>query len=228
MAVLQSAIAAMGGPSAISAIQDATVQGTLQNATGAAGQTIGFIWRTAGSEFRQEIQTNGATTRIYVSGHGSPRDLRRGTWVSLPYHESRAVLPYQLPAVVLLSELNSPNYTISYVGPVTINGNSVIQVHTCDESDFISHLVLPQEWYFDPASGLPVQVDFKIPSDTAANDPRSGSIQFSNFKIVNGIAVPFQLSLQEGSGSATAIVSSVQFNSSIPASDFDPPSGGAQ
>jgi hypothetical protein len=228
VAVLQSAIAAMGGSAAVVAVLDVTVQGTLENATGARGQAVGFVWKAAGSEFRQEFQTDGTTTRIYVSGHGSPRDLRGSAWVSVPYHESRAVLPYQVPALVLLNELGNSNYTVSYVGAATINGRPAIQIHTCDESDFISHIVLAQDWFFDAQTAVPLQVNFKLPSDTAANDPRDGSIQFSNFQISNGISVPMQLALQEGNGSATAIVSSVQFNSGVPASEFDPPTGSDQ
>jgi hypothetical protein len=229
IAVVQSAIAAMGGVGVASGIQDLTIQGTSTDMTGASGQTIGFTWRNSGVEFRQELQQAGTTVRISLSGHGTPRDFRNGTWESPPYHESRANLPYYVPIYVLFGEINNPSYTLSYVGSTTIGGRAAIQIHACDESDFFSHLVLPQDWYFDPVSGLPLQVNFKIPSDTDAATSQAGSIQFANFQSVSGVAVPFQITLQEGVVSSTQIVSSVQFNTGISPSEFDPPaSAGAQ
>lgn len=224
IAVVQSAIAAMGGIGVASGIQDLTVQGTLQDVTGTSGQTIGFTWRNSGSEFRQELQQAGTTVRISLSGHGTPGDFRNGAWVSPPYHESRANLPYYVPIYVLYSEISNPSYTLSYVGSTTVGGRPAIQIHTCDESDLFSHMVLPQDWYFDSASGLPLQVNFRIPSDTDAATSQAGTIQFANFQVVSGVAVPFQITLQEGPVSSTQIVSSVQFNTGISPSEFDPPS----
>ena len=232
IATVQSAIAAMGGTAAVAAIQDATFQGTIQEQTPApsAGQTsdsLTFTWMTAGAQFREE--TTGATShRIYVSNSGSPVDQRDGQNVTVPPFVAQVNLPYQLPGLVLLNELNNPNYTISFVGPTNVNGTAAIQVHTCDETDYTSHLIMPQEWYFDASTGLPIRVEYKLPKDTDVEHPWSLSIDFSNFTAAGAILVPRTLTINAGPATATATVNSVALNSGVPASAFAAPSAGAQ
>lgn len=227
LATAQSAIAAMGGAGAVAAIQDATVQGTIQDQPADGSPAQNFIWMSSGSQFRTQI-TNATGTRIYVSGNGSPVDQENGVNTPVPSFVAQANLPYELPALVLLNELNNPNYTISYVSTQTINGNPAIHIHTCDDTDFTSSLVTPQEWYFDTTSGLPVRVEYKLPQNTDVQHGLPLSIDFANFKAAGGILVPYQLTMNEGPIVEIAIVNSVALNTGLSPSAFAAPSGSAQ
>jgi len=228
LAVVQSAVAAMGGTGAVAAIQDATVQGTIQDQPSDESSTQNFIWMSSGSQFRTQI-TAGNDTRIYVSGSGSPVEQENGVNSSVPFFVAEANLPYELPALVLLNELNNPNYTISYVGTETVNGNPAIHIHTCDDTDFTSYLITPQEWYFNPAGGLPVLVRYGLPKPRDMQSSWPMSTGYANYQAVSGVLVPYQLTMNEGPVVRVATISSVAFNSGLPATEFQAPTaGGAQ
>src|SRR5580700_7915820 len=56
--VVQSAIAAMGGASAVSAIVDTTVSGMEPDLSNPGGPPVPFTWQTSGAEFRNTIQNS--------------------------------------------------------------------------------------------------------------------------------------------------------------------------
>jgi hypothetical protein len=225
--VLQAAITAMGGTSAVAAISDATVIGTEQDIPNPSGPPATFTWQSSGSEFRSLTQ-NSNGPYIALSGHGTPGQQKHGNWIPWPYHVARAHQPFYLPAVVLYAELQNPNYALSYIGSVTADGKSAIKIHTFDASDNIGPLVTPQDWYFDPTSFLPLRVEYLFPYQDDANHASPLSMEFANFQSVSGILVPYQLQLHLISASTTATVTSATFNTGLSSSTFDPPSGGGQ
>jgi hypothetical protein len=227
IAVLQSAITALGGTSAVAAITDATVVGTEQDVSNPGGPAATFTWQSAGSEFRFTTQ-NSNGPYIALSGHGTPAQQKQGNWLPWPYHVARTCQPFYLPAVALYAELQDPNHTLTYVGPVTVNGNSAIKIHTFDASDKVGPLVTPQDWYFDPVSFLPLRVDYLFPYQDDANHASPLSMGFANYQNVGGILVPYQLQLQLISASTVATITSATFNAGLSSSTFDPPSGGGQ
>jgi hypothetical protein len=227
IAVLQSAITVMGGPSAVAAISDATVIGTEQDISNPSGPPAKFTWQSSGSEFRSLTQ-NSNGPYIVLSGHGTPGQQKHGNWIPWPYHVARAHQPFYLPAVVLYAELQNPNYTLSYIGSATVDGKSAIKIHVFDASNRIGRLVTPQDWYFDPASFLPLRVEYLFPYQDDANHSSPFSMGFADFQSVGGILVPYQLQLHLISASTVATVTSVTFNSGLSSSTFDPPSGGGQ
>ena len=68
-ALVQSAITAMGGVSAIAAIGDSTVTGTEQYSADPDPNPATFSWQTSGVEFCNTVQ-NSTGTYAAVSGHG--------------------------------------------------------------------------------------------------------------------------------------------------------------
>ena len=75
IAAVQSAIAALGGAVNLAAISDCTAKGTFQINPSDTASSGTFVWQTAGSEFNYTTQTS-SLHRIFVSGHGTPTDLR--------------------------------------------------------------------------------------------------------------------------------------------------------
>jgi hypothetical protein len=228
ISVLQSSIAALGGTSAVAAITDTTVTGTEPDISNPGGPPVPFTWQTSGVEFSFTTQNSiGAYTAL--SGHGIPAQLKNGNWIPLPLYVARANLGFYLPALVLNGEIQNANYTLQYVGAATVEGNAVVHIHAVDNSDATSQIVTPQEWYFDPGTFLPVRVEYSIPEERNVNSSIPASMEFSNYQSVSGVAVPFQVKIQAAQLlSLTAGVTSVVFNSGLPASTFDPPAAGAQ
>jgi hypothetical protein len=227
IAVLQSAIAAMGGASAVAAITDATVIGTQQDISNPSGPPATFTWQSSGSEFRYTTQ-NSNGVYVVLSGHGTPGQQRQGSWLPWPYHVARTCQPFHLPAVVLYTELQNPNYTLSYIGSVTVGGKSAIRIHAFDASDRVGPLVTPQDWYFDPVSLLPLRVEYLLPFQDDASHASPLSVDFANFQSVGGILVPYQLQFQVPGASTVATITSASFNTGLSPTSFDPPSEGGQ
>ena len=226
ISTLQSAVSAMGGASLIETVQDCILTGSIQYSNGTSKT---FNWTIAGSEFRRELDlpTGGAT--VFYSGHGSPAWTRNGSTSALNYHMDRANRPLYLPPYALFLDLNNSVYTLKYVGTVQLNGGNAIQVHISDDSDSVGSLVTPQEWYFDPVSFLPLQVQFRQPSNENAGDYSNATFAFSQFVAVGGVLAPATISYtQDNLPSQTITIGTVTFNTGVPPSVFDPPQGGGQ
>jgi hypothetical protein len=228
IAVLQSAVAAMGGARAAAAIQDFTVQGNEQYVTDPGPTPATFTWQNSGAEFSYTVQnSNGTYTAL--SGHGIPAQLKHGNWIPLPPYVSRAELAFHNPIFVLYAELQSLNYSFQYVGPGSVEGNAAIHIRASDNSDAIGQLVTPQEWYFDPVTFLPMRVEYKAPDERNAQGSTPVSEEFSNYQAASGFVIPYQIKIQIGPSLLMANVSSAIVNSGLPASTFDPPTAvGAQ
>lgn len=225
--VVQSAIAAVGGPSAAAAIQDFSVQGTERYVTDPDPNPATFSWQNSGAEFSYTVQnSNGTYTAL--SGHGIPAQLKHGNWIPLPPYVARAELAFHNPIFVLYAELQNQNYSFQYVGVGTVEGNAAIHIHAADNSDSIGQLVTPQEWYFDPATFLPMRVEFKAPDERNAQGSTPVSEEFSNYQTASGFVIPYQIKIQIGPQLLMANISSATVNSGLPASTFDPPTTEAQ
>jgi len=218
IAIVQSAINALGGANSISGIQDSTVQGLEQNAedsTAAAGGA--FTWELAGSQFRYEV--DGDNGHVLVSNNGNPQDTYNGSSHGVLAHVARASMPFHLPGTVLLSELSGSQFAISFIGAASVNGTPAIQIHICDSSDAIGKLVSPQDWYFDSITSLPVRVEYRIPF-RYPEEWSPASINFSDYRSVSGIGVPFRLQFTQASNRLVASVSSVKFNTGLSSAEF--------
>jgi hypothetical protein len=163
-----------------------------------------------------------------VSGHGTPTDLRNVATFPAGPQLLRATLPYHIPGLVLLTEVNSSTYSIIYIGSETRKGVAVVHVQTMDNSDSIASTVTPQDWYLDASSYLPVSVQYRIPDPIDAMKYTLLWKDFGGFHPVNGIMVPSSLVINFGGGDQTITITSVVFNSGLTASTFDAPTGGTQ
>jgi len=223
---LQNAITALGGANVISSIQDCILTGSVAYSD---GSTKDFNWTIAGVEFRRELDFPNGGSSVFFSGHGSPAWTQNGTTSALNYHMARANLPLYLPPYVLFQELNNSTYTLKYVGLVQLNGNNVVQVHVSDDSDAVGTLVTPQEWYFDPVSFLPLEVQFRQPSNENAADYVNAAYVFSQFVLTNGVLISSAISYsQDNAPNRTVTIGSVTFNSGVSQNIFNPPQGGGQ
>lgn len=220
IATISAAIAALGGQTAVSQINDSVATGTT-TPQGQGSQSGTFTWKTLGAEFRYETQI-GSSAQIYVSGYGSPANSQNGTVASLPVHVALASPAFHLPALLLSRELNDSTYTLIAMGNTTLpNGQPVVQVRTISAAYPQYPPVTQQDWFFDPATNLPLRVAFSLPTTTSATDCTNSTADFAGYQDVSGILVPLMLVMTpEGSPSTTVSISTINFNVGLLSSDF--------
>lgn len=232
VSALQQAIAALGGQAAIVSLQNSIAVGTITPASASSWVEAGnFKWENdfSGSsyEFRDEFEADGVT-KVFASGHGNPAFNNGLQTLARSSYAAQANLPFHLPGIVLLRELSNATCAVQFVEISALSGNSVIHVHTSISGDPAVTALSQQDWYLDAVTSLPRKVTYRIPSQGNALDYQLTTIDFSNYRFVNGVAVPFTLVTSEGDATvSTATITNISFNVSIASSDFDLVSAGA-
>jgi hypothetical protein len=231
VSIVQQSIAAMGGAAA-GATQNVQVHGTLSPTPGSYVPSGNFTWLDdfSGStfEFRHELDT-ASVARVEASGHGSPAVQQGSTVKALRAHVTYTALPYHLPVVLLSRELANANYSIQMGAPATVEGKPAVQVIIKTQIGVIEKSLSDQRWDFDATTGLPLRIEYQLASTINARDSIPGAVELSDYREVNGIAVPYQITVFEDAvATSTATISSVAFNVTAPASTFDLITGGAQ
>jgi len=227
LAVLQNAVAAMGGTAAVSQVADTVITGNIQSSPGSAAQASTFKWETSGQNFRYEFQS-GTTTQVFVSGHGNPANARNGTVKALSPLIALANPPLHFPGLVLAPILTNSNYSVTSGGKMTVNGVPAIKIHVFLNTDMLSALVSAQDWYFDAVSGLPLRVEHRLPDNRRPENYVQATDDFADFRVVSGLLVPFKItSYESGALVAVETITSVSFNNGLSSTEFDVPAGGA-
>jgi hypothetical protein len=227
VAIVQTALTAMDGSGLVGAIQGSVESGTTTDSSAPESSPATFISTYAGGQFREEV-TSASGGHVLVSNAGAPQDYRDGSWQAQPSVVTRTNLPFHVPALVLSYDLNDSVYAFTYLGTTTVSSNNVVHIRIVDVSDLAGQQFTAQDWYFNSATGLPARVQFKVPTTPQPKDALPETIDFSNFQVVSGVLVPFQLAITVGPLNFLATASSVTFNTSINASQFTPSTGGAQ
>lgn len=221
------AIAAMGGAN-IAQVRDCRAEGVLEAVEGSWLTSGSFVWKDAGSAFRYE-STGKAGSSVYVSGQGKPAVLASGKTTKLNAHVSEANFPQHLAALVLLRALSDSRYKLAWIGLEPLGASQAAHVRISLEIDEVTAVTTVQDWYFEPVSGLPLRVEYRLPSNANALSFLKAAVDFSDFRMVSGVAVPFQIVFYEdGVKVSVAKLSSVAFNSGLSPSEFTAPAGGVQ
>lgn len=175
-----------------------------------------------GYEVRNEFESNGVRS-IFVSGHGTPRFSIGSRVRKMSAHVTMITAPSQLPILELINALNNQKYKVTEGPTIQIGGVPALAIHISNEADSVTRSVTPQDWYFDPTTGLPLRWQFLIPDTlNAGHSVWKGTKDFANYQIMDGVLLPSQIiySRDDKPASITTI-SSVQFNVSVPDSAFD-------
>jgi hypothetical protein len=220
------------GAGAVGAILNAQIQGTLTPTTGSDVPSGNFTWLDdfSGStyEFRHELETAEAV-RVEVSGHGSPAVELGTTANALPARMTFTALPFHLPVIVLNREFADTRYSIQMGAGVTVEGKPALQVVIRSQATVMDAALSEQHWDFDATSGLPVRIEYRLSSGMYTTDWTQAADELSNYRMTNGVAVPYQVIIfEDGVPQATAQISAVAFNTGVASSLFDSPVGGAQ
>jgi hypothetical protein len=165
IALVQAAINALGGSTAIGQAQSWTLQGVLEGP-----------------------MDNGNRSETIEMSNGS--SLGSGTAVAPPRFVASSLFIPALVGAILLKESQDQNYSMQYRGLMTI-GIEPVTVIT-----FSVGPVRPwpaQTWCFDRDTGLPVRVQFGLPSQIGQTKSFSGLIDVSDYRSISGALYPFRI-----------------------------------
>jgi hypothetical protein len=226
VALASRALRSLAGGTALS---DITLQGSATYIAGsdqesgtatlvARGSQQSRVVLNLGSGQRQEVR-NG------VAGYWSGPD---GTQYPMSAHNCWTDAPWFFPGLSLQALANDPQVTISYVGLETRDGVALhhlrlfrtVPGQTPQMTAEIQRLSLV-DLYLDPASYLPVVVDFKTHPDNDLNVDVPVEVQFGNYQLVNGIRVPFRIrKFLQGSLLLDVVLSGAAINTGLQEGQF--------
>lgn len=224
LAVVQSAITALGG-TAIADLRSWAIEAQVQDTEKDKSGTV--LWQKDGTEFRTERRNSTGTSYI-VSGHGKPAWVASGKVTALLPHMVRATFIPALVGSVLLAEFQDKSYSIEYGGISTIDSRSVAVVRTSVRTSQTEALVTPQIWYFDPSTGLPVRVVYRLPSLAGPKVFVSAEADLSDYRPVSRVLYPFRIVTYRRNEQSVVTLESVNPNAGISSVQFDAPTGGVQ
>ena len=221
LAVVNQAIALLGGQSALAQIHDCAVQGTATVPQGGPLTSGPFRWQNAESEFRYEYPTIDGI-EVLISNHGKQMIESSGGNQRVRNHSSDSDFPIHLPGLVLLRQVLNTSYSFTLLEPVSAGGQSIVRVRTVLESTDYARTVTPQIWSFDAATGLPVSVEYVWLFRSDTDQKSRNRAVFDNFRAESGVLLPHRITVDiEGSLIATFDLKSVLFNTNIATSTFE-------
>ncbi len=237
LSLIASSLKALTGTTAVN---DATLQATASYVAGSDEET-GTATLTARGNQESLVQLN-------LSG-GARQEIRNGpagAW-SGPDGEAHAMANQNcltdanwfFPTLTLEAVAADPTYAVSYLGPDTSKGTTLLHVqvaHTWAYLPAANNQIIQafstMHIYFDPKSSLPLVLDFYTHPDVDAGRDLQVEIQFANYQNLNGVLVPFHIQkFFERSLLLDLTMSSALVNSGVPDSAFilpDVATGGAQ
>lgn len=197
VALLTKSLAAMGGGS-LSTGGGVIVQGQMIPAGGGAARTFQAKYKLIGNgvAFRKEVTWEKGTT-VFASGGGNAvwrsADGKSGRFKS---HVAVAALPIDVPIVMFAYALSNPNYNFELIAA----GDSSTPAHLRfqDVSNGETASVTAQHWYFDPATALPIRVEYRIPDVVDNSFQEKGTCDYIGFQTLSGVLVPAKTRCFEG------------------------------
>lgn len=227
--ILAQALAAMGGSSAASQIQDSVVQGTETSLL--PGSTTGnVIIKTNGpDQIRWDSSSSAGSSSVIVNRGRTMKNRDSRGWKVGPSENAMHQRPTHLPALLLAYELARPDCLVTYVGSEVFQSRQVqhlelARVFHSGKSKLDAKLTSDSkiEVYVDAQTLTVSKVSYVLLSDT---DWRRGvplEIEYGNYKVLNGIMVPLtQKIFFNGRPDSELDITSASFNTAVPETDFE-------
>lgn len=228
--VLQRALAALAPSSPIS---DVTLNGTARHIAGSDDESGTVVLKaSAATGSRLDLALpSGPASEIRNISTSPPI----GSWSGPDGVFHATTYPNLLtdrgwfPAFTIASLLSAQNTVITFVGPETHNGQSLIHVSASQQFPLISgdsaalmeHFT-QMDIYLDPATNLPAAVAFNIHADNNALLDIPVEIRFSSYQAVSGAQIPFHVQKFINDGLALDLqFSSATLNSGLSATIFE-------
>jgi hypothetical protein len=228
IAVLTQSVNAAGGMSAIAGVQDYTATGSVTYYW--AGEevpgTVAVKSRGA-TQFRVDATMTAGVRSWAVSNGAGFLVNTDGTNSSIPATNTLNLGNMTLPVVYLAASLQDANIGIAYVGLETKNGNTVHHIQlqkvfapTVDPLGNLSRLTRRDVFIDSTSLQVLSTLDMFHPENQSAID-YPHEVQFSDFRLVNGILAPFSI-VEFSSRQCTFVIqlSQINFNTGLQDLDF--------
>lgn len=201
LTLLQQSLAALTGGKSIT---DITLSGTARRIAGSDDESgTGTLKALAGTGSRLDLTLPSGprseirnTSAAPIVGSWSGPD---GIPHSVTYH-NLVTDPGWAPAFTIASLLSAQNATITYIGPETRDGQSVIHISSSQTLPFsnppggttFQHLS-QVDFYLDSSIFLPAAISFNIHPDSNELVDIPVQVQFSDYRAISGAEIPFHI-----------------------------------
>jgi hypothetical protein len=222
MAVLTSALAAMGSQSAAT-IQDTVVQGTSTSPESQGANTGSVTIKTKGSQMvRSDSQSSAGQATSVIFNQGVEQRLTEKGWQNAPSANALHKRIEHLPALLLAYEVARNDMSARYIGTETVNGrlaNHLRLIRVPVRSDYIAQQESKNsqlEVYVDSQTSQILKISY---FQSSSADWRLGihiQVAYSGYEISNGMAVPMlQQYFVENQPAGTFQITAVSVNQGL-------------
>jgi photosynthetic reaction center cytochrome c subunit len=208
--LLENYIGAMGGGAAIDGITSRIVKGSVK-----------FRGQSTSLEIFTKAPNKQAVVRHYREGDSVTVFDGHAAWFSTPGRPARELHGRDLDAAELDADLQFPLHIQQYYSELHVEypekvGERESYVLLC-----VREGQPPAKLYFDAQSSLLVRVVRLKESALGANPEQ---IDYSDYRDVNGVLVPFRITISEPRSSSTIQIDEVQENVPVDDAEFSRPS----
>jgi hypothetical protein len=203
---------------------DAVLSGSVTRYFGDKSQSTSFTIQL-GKRDQYRYEEEGSS--FITNGHAGAFRNASGKVTRIPPHailESRRLV---LPMLSIISDWNSPDVEVTYVGPSSVEGEAVIgiQLNRQDpDNDPLAkakRLTSPIVAWISTARWAPVRVDYQIPALDSSRITTHETVLFFDYRTVDGMAMPFRQDVFFGDQRIkTMQLTGVRFNTGLTDADF--------
>jgi hypothetical protein len=220
--ILTQALSVAGGIEALSAIQDFTGTGTITYYW--AGQEVSGAVTVRGrgtGQFRLDASLpSGERSWAVNNGTGVLKEAN-GTVNSIQGYNAVNLGSLTFPFACLVAALKDSSLSISYIGLETRSGAQVnhVRIEKMDPDNIPSSLAT-KDFFIDSQYQILASLDQIQPKD-ASTIELPHEVQFSDYRLVSGLLVPFSITdIIFGQHTSTIQLSQIVFKSGLTDSDF--------
>ncbi len=231
-ALLSQALANLGGRIAVN---DVTLTGTANRIAGSDNELgAATLKATAVGQSRIDLALpSGTRSEVRDISQAPPGGIWSGpdgVAHAIALHNLLVDPTWPFPSFAISRVISTPSYAISYVGREnrankTVDHLTVYQqAQSQSEADLMIQHLTQTDIFLDSAMLLPVAVAFNTHSDDDAGLDIPVEIDFSDYRVANGLQVPFHVQTYLNNGLTLDLqFQTAAFNSGIPASTFSVP-----
>jgi hypothetical protein len=200
VALVQKALTVLTG---VTNASDVTLTGTARRIAGSDDETGTATYRAVPTASRMDLMLSGGTrSEIRAPGTNAPA----GNWIG-PDGTVHEISLHNLltdagwfPIFTLNNLISSTSAVLTYVGPETKNGVSVVHIQS-SQQPFNASVLDPTTWqhltqmdiYLDASTLLPTMLDFNTHADNNALLDIPVEFCFSDYQVVGSTSIPFHV-----------------------------------
>lgn len=181
------------------------------------------VWAKGSSKFRIEIDdANGTSSSTFDGSHGSHTPAGKDS-APTSLHSSQSAEQWMLPWISLEPRLKT--HELTKLLPSTIDGQPVLgytfEPKAVNDNSGNKSVAVPLydstfTVWISAASGLPVQIDYFVPSTTNRFAGVHASRQYQDFKSIDGVQIPnIEIVQFEGSAISQLKINTMQLSDDV-------------